>query len=138
MLSGLEPFRQGPSKRAGSPKLIVWNNALIHAMAPPGPAQDPRAWRGRLVENAVGAHILNRIPETERSLYYWRERDWEVDFVLKTANGLWAIEVKSGRPRPNPGLERFLSRHPKARSLVVGGPECPLQDFFSDDLGSRF
>ena len=45
------------------------------------------------LELTVGVQLVR----TDESLYYWREGNDEVDFVLKKGRKLYAIEVKSGR-----------------------------------------
>lgn len=50
---------------------------------------------GRLVETAVGAHLLAHAHQGGFEVYYWRERDQEVDFVLQKGKRLLALEVKS-------------------------------------------
>ncbi len=40
------------------------------------------AWWGRLVENAVGDHVLNGLQGPGWSVTCWREGDREVDFIL--------------------------------------------------------
>jgi predicted AAA+ superfamily ATPase len=96
-------------RRASSPKLLIQNNALITASVPrtlEKPDADP-AWRGRLVENAVGSTLLQTYTTPATHLHYWRDGDLEVDFVLTHGPRLLAIEVKSGRPRKTSGLSAF-------------------------------
>jgi predicted AAA+ superfamily ATPase len=61
LVTGLQRWTPGKLRaRASSPKLIVWSNALITALAPTSLRQlrgRPELW-GRLVENAVGASLL--------------------------------------------------------------------------------
>jgi predicted AAA+ superfamily ATPase len=45
------------------------------------------AW-GRLVESAVGTHILNSIAGTGIETFYWREGNHEVDFVLRSGDSV--------------------------------------------------
>ena len=62
--------------RAGSPKLQVLNTALLAAQATAGftaARRDGEQW-GRLVESAVGAHLLNTAPPG-MTISYWRERN---------------------------------------------------------------
>jgi len=47
---------------------------------------------GRLVENAVGAAFLNDAD----SVFYWSDRDKEVDFVVQRVKEILAIEVAVG------------------------------------------
>jgi len=134
LVSGLELFSRGVQrKRGSSPKLILWNNALVNALSTRTLAQSlaDTIWWGRLVENAVGAHLCNSLNSVEYSLTTWRERDREVDFVVARGRDVWAIEVKSGRSGKSSGLARFRSRYPKSRALLVGGQGIPLEEFFS-------
>ncbi|MCX5977120.1 MAG: DUF4143 domain-containing protein, partial [Coprothermobacterota bacterium] len=125
-------------KRGSSPKLVLWNNALVNALSTRSFADmiADAAWRGRLVENAVGAHLCNNLPPMEYSLTYWRDGACEVDYVIARGLDLWAIEVKSGRSGKTSGLIRFRSRYPNAKALLVGGSGIPLEDFFGRDPAS--
>jgi predicted AAA+ superfamily ATPase len=117
-------------QRASSPKLLALNTALVTAMAGPGPL-DPEA-RGRLVETAVGAHLVGSAAGTQVEVHYWRDRNREVDFVLRRGKRLLAVEVKSGRARTSlPGLEAFGAAFPGARRLVVGSGGVPLEEFLA-------
>ena len=96
------------------------------------------SWWGRLVENAVGAHLLNQLAGFPYSLYYWRNRGWEVDFVVKTPKDIWGIEVKSGRPGSSKGSSGFLKSHPGARIMILGPQGMALEDFFRADPRELF
>jgi len=134
LVSGLEVFSLGfQRKRGSSPKLILWNNALVNALSTQTLKEsltDP-VWWGRLVENAVGGHLCNHLNSVEYTLAYWRDRSQEVDFVIFREKDVWAIEVKSGRSGKNTGLQLFRQRYPKAKTLIVGGTGIPLEEFFS-------
>ena len=93
---------------------------------------DPALW-GRLVENAVGAHLVNHLQEIQFEVTYWRERNSEVDYVVRSGDRLWAIEVKSGSPNRPVGLEAFLRKYPNAFPLIVGSGGLNLEEFFSTD-----
>ncbi len=99
-------------KQGSSPKLILWNNALINALSLPARREvvaDGGHW-GRLVENAVGAHLLCGLPSTDFDVTYWRDGAHEVDFVVTHGKHIWAIEVKSGQPGRLSGLAAGSSR----------------------------
>lgn len=135
LVSGLELFSQGQlRKRGSSPKLILWNNALINALSSKTFKEtvgDASLW-GRLVENAVGAHFCNGLSGTTYGLTYWRDGDKEVDFVLTRGSNVWAVEVKSGRSGKMPGMGVFRSKYPRAKSLIVGESGVPLEKFFAE------
>jgi predicted AAA+ superfamily ATPase len=133
LLSGLEASRrEGQSRRGSSPKLILWNNALISAalgLSLEHNLSDPQWW-GRLTENAVGAHLLNGLAATSCRLQYWRQRDKEIDFLVSTPRKCFAIEVKSTRPRPLRGLKAFCENRSEAQPVILGGNGMPLEEFF--------
>lgn len=135
LVSGLELFSRGQvRKRGSSPKLILWNNALINALSSKTfrEAVGDASWWGRLAENAVGAHFSNGLSGTSYTLTYWRDGDKEVDFVVTKGPSIWAIEVKSGRSGKVSGLEAFRSKYRKAKVFVVGDTGIALEKFFSE------
>jgi len=90
--------------------------------------------RGRLVETAVGAHLLRGAQASGFEVSWWREANREVDFVMRKGRKLVAIEVKSGRRRDAlPGLDLFARRHPAVRRLLVGADGIDLEDFLLAD-----
>ena len=135
MLTGLRKYSGAEVRRRGSsPKLHVLNTALLTAGSHITLAQtrsDPALW-GRLVESAVGAHLVNAADTGLCEVFYWRDRGREVDFVLRAGPVVAAIEVKSGRTRGTPaGLTAFADRFHPTRSLLVGGDGIPLDEFLS-------
>ncbi len=71
--------------------------------------------RGRAFELIVGAQLVR----TEYDLYYWREGQHEVDYVLKRGRNIWAIEVKSGRKKSSEGLLKFKEKFPDAKLVFI-------------------
>jgi uncharacterized protein len=133
MLVGLPKFAgEVVRQRGASPKLQVLNTALMTAPSGLTPKQvraDRELW-GRLVESAVGAHLANAAAAGICELYYWRDRDREVDFVVRRGRSLTAIEVKSGTSREVPaGLDAFAAAYHRKRTLLVGGDGIPLEEF---------
>lgn len=131
---GLQKFHRGTIRtRGSSPKLLALNTALMSA--PSGltlreARRDPASW-GRLVETAVGAHLVNSGAEAGVSVSYWRDRDREVDWVLEAGRKLVALEVTSGlRKSSVPGLRLFTERF-GGSSLLVGGQGIGVEDFLS-------
>ncbi|MBI5486534.1 MAG: ATP-binding protein [Deltaproteobacteria bacterium] len=142
LASGLERFSLGQARsRGSSPKLILWNNALVSALGLRSfeQARSDPSWWGRLAENAVGAHLVSGLQGLRYDVGYWRQGNSEVDFVVRAGDSIWAIEVKSGRlDRPLAGLDAFLARFPSARPLIVGTGGIPLASFFSTDPRDLF
>lgn len=135
---GLEKYSGRKIRQRGSsPKLQVLNTALMSAALGldfSATRKDPEVW-GRLVESAVGAHLVNQARLVDAHVTYWRDKNREVDFVVQSGKKLFAIEVKSGaRPRALPGIEMFRKEHPEARPLLVGPGGIPLDQFLGMDL----
>lgn len=132
MLTGLDKFAGDQARgRAASPKLLALNTALISAQSAQGfdaARQDPEFW-GRLVESAVGAHLLSAAP-SGTELSYWRDRNQEVDFVVRRGGKLLGIEVKSGRNKGVlTGLQTFQSTFGTGPGVLVGTGGIPLETF---------
>jgi hypothetical protein len=134
-LVGLPKYaRQAIRQRGSSPKLQVLNTALMTAQTglTLREARRDGAFWGRVVESAVGAHLANAAAAGVCDLYYWRDRDREVDFVTRAGQTLTAIEVKSGRARNvQAGLAAFAEAYRPKRKLLVGGDGIPLEEFLS-------
>lgn len=119
-------------QRASSPKLQVLNNALLSAHLGLSLAEaraDSVLW-GRLVESAVGGHLVNGLAGLPYEVSYWRDRHLEVDFIVHGGRHMVAIEVKSGRVRDDlPGMSTFASRYHATRQLLVGGDGLSVEEF---------
>jgi predicted AAA+ superfamily ATPase len=135
MLTGLQKFAgKAVRQRGSSPKFQVFNTALMSALSgvSPDEARDDRAYRGRLVESAVGAHVANAAASGVCEVFYWRDTNREVDFVVRAGRVVVAIEVKSGRvPDTLPGLAAFTEVFRPTRTLIVGGDGVPLDEFLA-------
>jgi predicted AAA+ superfamily ATPase len=135
LVSGLERVSGGPRERGSSPKLIAWNNALVSSLSGLSfrEAKDEPEFWGRLVENAVGAHLLNELDASRFHVGYFRDRNDEVDFVATAGGRRVGIEVKSGRSGRLTGLRRFVERFEGARGIVVGAGGLPLDEALVGD-----
>lgn len=135
MLMGLQKFAGSAVRRRGSiPKLQVLNTALMTAQSGLSfrEAQADRGWWGRLVESAVGAHLANAAAGGACEVYYWRDRNHEVDFVVRAGTSVTAIEVKSGRARDTlAGMQAFTELFKPKRKLLVGGGGIAIDEFLS-------
>lgn len=132
---GIEKYSGSKVRQRGSsPKLLVLNAALMTATAGltrPAARQDRTFW-GRLTEIAVGAHLVNSSAGTDIEVSHWRERNREVDFILRRHDTVTAIEVTSSRRKDTlPGLDAFGKEHAPRRKLLVGGQGVPLDEFLA-------
>lgn len=137
LLTGLQKYAgQEHRQRASPPKFNAHNTALISAQAQYTfeQAKGDRSYWGRLVESAIGAHLINTLPENVR-LHYWRESPSEVDFVICAGNQLLAIEVKSSTDYAAPrGLLEFISKFKNAKPLIVGEGGISIAEFLLQPL----
>lgn len=134
LVAGLQKYSGSMLRqRTSSPKLLALNNALAAVASGYefADAHADRSFWGRLVENAVGAHLYSGA-ETAM-LAYWRKGKLEVDFVLSRGQRVAAIEVKSGKGgRSMPGLAAFAAAYPDTKRLIVGDDGIPLVEFLSE------
>jgi uncharacterized protein len=141
LLTGLHKYAaQEVRKRNSVPKLNVFNTALMSAMQDYSfsEAKADRSYWGRLVESCVGAHLLNS-SDKDTNLYYWREGNQEVDYILARGRKLAAIEVKSSpNPTVSKGLEIFGQKYHHAKKILVGEGGVPLAEFLSQPADDWF
>lgn len=142
MLTGIQKFAgETVRQRGSSPKFQVLNTALLSAQLNTNfkEAQQNKELWGHLVESAVGAYLVNAQATEDFELTYFRESQCEVDFVLTQKKKIVAIEVKSGRVKSAlPGLELFGNKYPRARKLVVGAKDIPLEKFLTTPIAHWF
>lgn len=133
MLTGFSKFAgEAVRSRGSSPKLQVFDTALLSALSGYRfeEALADREYWGRLTESAVGAHLANAAAAGQCEVFYWRDRNREVDFVVRVGRRLIAIEVKSGRaPETLPGMQAFNEAFKPDRLLLVGGDGIAVEDF---------
>lgn len=141
LLCGLQKYANDNARKYNSvPKLMVYNTSLLSALSGATFKKafiTPALW-GRWVESAVGAHILNMAEELDFKVYYWREKNDEVDFIIEYDRRCVAVEVKSGHRTVNEGLSVFGGKFHPVHSFVVGSGGVPLEEFLSWDLASLF
>jgi len=87
----------------------------VNAQRDPSEVDSDTEWCGHFFECAIGAELCNQFDE----VMYWREGGAVVDFVVKTRSTLFAIKVKSGRPRRPGGLAQFVARYPGCTPLIL-------------------
>ena len=141
LLCGLQKYSVDMSRRRASiPKFQVYNNALKMVYTPLAFEQailDRKAW-GHIFESAIGAYLVSQAFVHRFEVYYWRERNDEVDFILHKKGSLVAIEVKSNAEKSTRGLERFKHLYSPKKSFIIGDGGVGVEEFFSMDLNKLF
>ncbi len=140
MLCGIQKYENKEVKRRkSSPRLMVYDTSLMTAVSGIEKARyigEPDL-RGHLIESAIGARLLARSSEEGFDLYWWRDGNEEVDFVIARGSSLTAIEVKGGHEASQSGMASFLKRYPHAKRIVVGGAAsgaCDIGEFLRDEI----
>lgn len=132
LLGGIEKYAGNTlKKRSSSPKFQVYNNALLTAMSSDTFEKvvvDPKKW-GRLVESAIGSHLINYSVSERYGLYYWRENNYEIDFVIEKSGKLIGLEVKSGRRAENMGMKIFAQQFNPSKTFIVGTGGIGIAEF---------
>ncbi len=139
VLRGLDKFaNEKVRQRQSSPKLQVYNTALMTGNAHLGflSTMGNPELKGRLVESAVGGSLLM---DPKLDVFYWRENNKEVDFIVSVKGKLVAIEVKSGRTQKHlSGLETFHKNFSPNNTLLIGSGGIPVEDFLTTPFSDFF
>jgi len=132
LLGGLEKYSpEMVRRRASIPKFQVHNTALISAQQQHSfqeIAANPSSW-GRWVESAIGACLLNHTRTDAINLFYWREGNHEVDFVLEHKGKVIGLEIKSGHTGHASGMAAFEQQCKPYKVLLIGNSGIPWQEF---------
>lgn len=141
LLCGLQKYSIDTARRKASiPKLQVFNNALKMVYTPVTFEQallDRKAW-GHIFESGIGAYLVSQGFVHRFEVFYWRERNDEVDFVLRKKGLIIAIEVKSNAEKKTGGLEKFRELFAPRAAFIVGDGGISVEDFLSMDIRKLF
>ena len=141
LLCGLQKFSVNMARRRASiPKFQVYNNALKMVYSPLAFEQailDRRSW-GRIFESGIGAYLVSQAFVHRFEVFYWRERTYEVDFVLRKKGSVIAIEVKSNAEKKAEGLDKFRKLFRPKSAFIVGDGGIGAEDFLSMDIRKLF
>ena len=141
LLCGLNKFSIDMARRKASiPKFQVYNNALKIVYSPYTFQQaimDRKVW-GHIYESGIGAYLVSQAFVNRFEVYYWRERNDEVDFVLRKKGKVVAIEIKSNAEKRTEGLNKFNQLFEPQASFIVGDGGIPTSEFLEMDIKKLF
>jgi len=134
LLTGLEKFSSTEIRtRSSSPKFQVHNNALLSAINLRHFDQiraDHSAW-GRVIESSIGAYLVNQAIRDNFRLFYWRNRNDEVDFILRIHDKIVAIEVKSTIRTGKSGMESFVRMFQPEKTYFIDNKNLSWGEFLT-------
>ncbi len=96
--------------RLSSPKIVCMAPALLD----PKQKSQPE-FLGLCFEALVGADLLRAGLE----VYYWREGDFEVDYVIRYKSLIVGIEVKTQKHKSSKSVVEFQKIYPKAKIIYI-------------------
>jgi predicted AAA+ superfamily ATPase len=132
LLGGLEKFSRGKTmQRSSSPRFQVHNSGLLSALSGAGFSEtllDSEKW-GRHVQSAVGVHLINSSKTENFKLMYWRQGNYEVDFVLEYKQKIVGLEVKSGSAKFTKGMMKFSEIYNPHKMYLVSENGLSWQEF---------
>ena len=141
LVTGLQKFSMDAArKRASIPKYQVYNNALLSTqlgLTFQEAISDCKQW-GQFFESAIGAYILSEAFVHRFEVFYWRDGNDEVDFILKKNQKVIAVEVKSNGESHTTGLDRFREQFHPLMSIIVGEKGILPETFLCMDLRKLF
>lgn len=119
----------------GHDKFYLFDAGVYRTLRPKGPLDRPEEIDGAALEGLVHQHLRAWLDYSlvRGGLYFWRTRaGTEVDFVVYTDNGFWAIEVKNAKKVSGgdfSGLKAFHEDYPEAKTILLyRGEESKVQD----------
>lgn len=141
LLCGLQKYSIDSARRRSSvPKFQVYNNALkmvFNARTFDQAIMDRKEW-GRIYESGIGSYLVSQAFVHRFEVFYWRERNDEVDFILRKKGTVIAIEVKSNAEKSTAGLNKFKELFHPQSAFIVGDGGLSAEDFLSMDVVELF
>ena len=141
LLSGLQKYSIGLARRRASiPKFQVYNNALKMVFNPLSFEQaimDRKEW-GRIYESGIGCYLVSQAFVHRFDIFYWREKNDEVDFILRKKGIVLAIEVKSNAEKSTTGLNKFKEMFHPQSAFIVGEGGVSAENFLSMNIAELF
>ncbi|MBS0629174.1 MAG: ATP-binding protein [Verrucomicrobia bacterium] len=122
----LQVFTKRPKRELSAhPKFYYFDAGVYRAIRPQSLGDPLSDIEGPALEGLVAQHLMAWCDYTpgDNTLNFWRTRSGvEVDFILHSPLGLWAIQVKNSRQisqddlRP---LKIFLEDYPEAKAIFL-------------------
>lgn len=120
LLTGIQKFTMEKARtKSSSPRFQVFNNALMNCYRHQSfkeAIENPELW-GRVVESAVGTHFLSYRDEGI-DIFYYREANDEVDYVLTYKGKTIALEIKTSK-QISKGLRKFAAKFSPHKSYLI-------------------
>ena len=141
LVGGLQKYTNDMARTKNSiPKFQVYDNSFKEVFTPltfEEARLAPSKW-GNIFESGIGAYIMGQAFLHRLEVFYWRERNWEVDFILRKKGVIIALEIKSNLENKTEGLNEFKKRFNPHKALIIGEGGLKAEEFFSIPILSLF
>lgn len=127
-------------EKSSVPKWLTYNTSFISVYSNTdfnSSINNPAIW-GRRVEQAIGAYLINQSRIHGFELFYWRDGNNEVDYVIQKGKKVISIEVKLGKFKSHKGLEEFKKKYKPYKSILVSSDGLDWKEFLELELIELF
>lgn len=133
LLAGVQKFSlDATQQKASSPKLQVLNTALATvqgSLSFEEAIKNRQLWQ-KLVEYTIGAHLINSHFGTRTEIFYWKEGNRSVDFIVRKGKKLIVIDLNTSRKGKNSqGIDIFEEKYNPTKILLIGEGGIPVEEF---------
>ena len=132
MVTGLNKvYKEQHRQRASIKKLQVYNNAFLTVQMNDSLHNiqlKPEKW-GRHVESCIGSHLVNFARSENFKVFYWRHRNFEIDFVIEKGGQLIGLEVKSGKRQKSDGIWAFTQALKPEKVILIAENGLAWKEF---------
>ncbi|MGN0097982.1 MAG: ATP-binding protein, partial [Candidatus Methanomethylophilaceae archaeon] len=87
---------------------------------------EDKIYRGAAAENLV---VCQMLASGLKEVFYWKEKNYEVDLLMDTDSGPVPVEVKSGENTNATSLKMYMERHSPERAFLTS---------MSDETGGKY
>lgn len=118
-------------------KVYFVDGAVRNAALQRGPAPlNDSGEMGRLLENAIAAHLYSLSQQSGMRLYHWRDGRTEVDLIYDEHEAPLALEIAASPRHSAAGLKALINRFPRFRGrCYLVAPEAVSIDAASTESG---
>lgn len=138
LLSGIQKLSfDSVRQKASSPKLQVLNTALATAQSHlffESTKQNRETW-DKLVECAIGAHLINSAFGTKAEIFYWKDNNKSIDFIIRKDEDIIVVDVNTHKKGKNiQGVNVFKQKYQPSKILIVGEEGISVEEFLLNPL----
>lgn len=141
MIAGIQKFSGSKvSVKSSIPKWLVYNNSFPSVYSGfdyKTTKENLEIW-GRRIEQAIGSYLLNQCRISDFEIYYWRDGNDEVDFILTKEKKIISLEVKSTKIKYHKGMLKFNQKFKTYKNILISNDTLSWEEFLLIDINKLF